>query len=289
MENFVFENDITEAIASLVEEKRHSQKLLEQFPNPLLRDDVFDLLDLYCTVVFFPLPNEKNNGFHLVGVPDKTGLGKDFVYINTAQTLEKQVFTAAHELGHIWEVDECIAKKCNLTLTPDISEHIINRFASELMMPKEQFITAYASEITKYQKENNKITIFNMMKILTNLINRFFVPLKAIVYRLRELQMISNDVATLFGGKGMIPEELLYTMVRELMIVQGYTRFIEPTNKRWIDGLAEHIEQAEKRMTLNANKLDNLKKQFKLTGRTDTIQWEKTINMKAPKEIGDAD
>lgn len=72
--------------------------------NTIIRDDVLGILEKYCTVLYYPLPQEKNCGFHIKKIV-KQEL-KDFVYINTAKPLETQVFTAAHELGHIWKVAE---------------------------------------------------------------------------------------------------------------------------------------------------------------------------------------
>ena len=38
-------------IKHLIEQKFQEQNLRSMFPNPLLREDVLDLLDRYCTVV----------------------------------------------------------------------------------------------------------------------------------------------------------------------------------------------------------------------------------------------
>ena len=103
-------NEVT-AIKECVKEYRAEIKA--KFPNKLLREDVLDLLEDYCKVVYYPLEKEANNGFHVADIPDKDGNPLTFVFINTAQTLEKQIFTAAHELGHIWRVDDYVAEKCN--------------------------------------------------------------------------------------------------------------------------------------------------------------------------------
>lgn len=68
-------------------EKRSS---LEEFPNTLLRSDVLQLLEKYCTVIYYPLDEQSNNGFHVTGIPDKNGVLKHFVFLNTNQTIEKQ-------------------------------------------------------------------------------------------------------------------------------------------------------------------------------------------------------
>ena len=89
------------------------EKIVEQIPtviekiridyilnNMIIKDDIFGILEKHCTVVYYPIKNEINCGFHTKRyVKDKL---EDFVYINTAKTVAEQVFAAAHELGHVW-------------------------------------------------------------------------------------------------------------------------------------------------------------------------------------------
>ena len=72
--------------------------------NTAIRDDIFSILEDKCTVMYYPLQNEKNRGFHIKRIV-KNQL-EDFVYINTAKPIVEQIFTAAHELGHIFEVSK---------------------------------------------------------------------------------------------------------------------------------------------------------------------------------------
>ena len=134
------------AIKKFIEKKKTEDNLMDQFPNTVLRDDVLEILGLYCTVVFYPLENEKNNGFHITGIPNRKGIEQHFVFINTAQSAEKQVFTAAHELGHVWAVDRQIEMEANVSFNSQERECVINRFAAELLMPEEHFIKIADSE-----------------------------------------------------------------------------------------------------------------------------------------------
>ena len=109
MERFeVLPKDVVKEIIAYKEQKWRENDLSPRFPNVIIKDNILNILDLFCTVLYYPLEDEKNNGFHLTGLPNRKGQEQHFVFINTAQSLEKQVFTAAHELGHIWEVDEHI-------------------------------------------------------------------------------------------------------------------------------------------------------------------------------------
>lgn len=185
------ENSITKCIDEIF--KRESLK--DAFPNTLLREDVLDLLDRFCTVVYYPLTNEENNGFHITGVPFVDGSKNSFVFINTAQTVEKQVFTAAHELGHIWNVDEFVINDLGLKGSPELREMIINRFAAVLLIPEKAFDSSVAAGFKEYGNPDRTITVFNLLKVIVILMNQFFVPMKAIVLRLVELNYFLPDVA----------------------------------------------------------------------------------------------
>jgi hypothetical protein len=64
-------SDVVDLIVKFIKEKRESSDLKTKFPNSLLRTDVLDLLDIYCTVIYYPLENESNNGFHITGILEK--------------------------------------------------------------------------------------------------------------------------------------------------------------------------------------------------------------------------
>ena len=79
---------------------------------------IFGILENYCTVIYYPIEDatEKNDGFLMADIPMRDGSSKSIIYINTYQTEEKQVFAAAHELGHFLNVDHCIKEKCGKEL-----------------------------------------------------------------------------------------------------------------------------------------------------------------------------
>lgn len=68
------------------------------------------------------------------------GHPETIVYINYAKNKEKQNFCAAHELGHLHELD----KQLEDLFPDDVFTHsniedVMNRFAAELMMPARDF------------------------------------------------------------------------------------------------------------------------------------------------------
>ena len=76
--------------------------------NAAIKEGIFGMLESSCTVLYYSI-DDVNCGFHVKKiVGDRL---EDFVYINTNKAVEIQIFTAAHELGHIWQVAEKVYEK----------------------------------------------------------------------------------------------------------------------------------------------------------------------------------
>ena len=277
--------NVVDFITQIIKEKRESEELKTKFPNKLLREDVLDLLDIYCTVIYYPVEDKSNNGFHITGIPDKSGKDHHFVYINTSQTIEKQIFTAAHELGHVWEVDTCVLNQCGEDLADFCGEDIINRFAAELLMPKEEFLAVFDNECEKLVGDDGKLSLGNFLKIIATIMNHFFVPQKAVIYRLFELERIHIQILELLLGENAISEESISNFINEIMKENGHIRFLTPTKKKWIDGLAELLENAEKNDTISASKIEKMRQTFDLPKKQiEYALFEETVDVSSGEE-----
>ena len=129
---------------NLINEIVNDFRLENNVINIIVRDEVFGILERYCTVIYYPLDNEDINGFHIKR--NVNGRSKHFVYINTANTTERQIFAAAHELGHIWNVYEKVKSEYEnideyiASVTDEIpEEYVSNKFATQLLIPLELF------------------------------------------------------------------------------------------------------------------------------------------------------
>lgn len=70
----ILSNQVETCIQELIDQTFQNEDLRNIFPNRLLREDVLDLLDRYCTVVYYPLEEEeRNNGFRIKEIPFQTG------------------------------------------------------------------------------------------------------------------------------------------------------------------------------------------------------------------------
>ena len=182
------------AILSFIKEKSSLEKGIF---NKVLRDDIFQLLERQdCIVLYYPKEDEENGGFHVMH--PLCGKLKKFVYINTAQLKETQIFAAAHELGHIWGIVDYMKEKgFSDTDEADWDEWIINRFAAELLMPNDAFHYYCEREfaIIDEQYKHNQIPLISVISVITAIMNEFLTPFKSVVHRFYELGVISNDIA----------------------------------------------------------------------------------------------
>lgn len=268
----------------LIEKKTEECQLSARYPNPLLKKDVLDVLDQFCTVIYYPL-KDSNHGFHITDVPSYLG-DKHFVFINTAQTTEKQVFTAAHELGHIWEVDSYICSEMGIdNADEELRERIINRFAAVLLMPAKKFLPTAVKVLQEVEPNGDKLDFNGILKFIVLLMYTFYVPRKAVVLRLFELGIINEDSLKILLGDAGIPLEEIENITEQICLDLGYEDFIHPNNKKWIDGLFGLLNDAEKLDAVSANKIANMRKKFDLDRPISVERKEvftlNTINGKA--------
>ena len=133
------------AVKLIVDFIKENSEYLYNGHTPPFGKGIFNIIEKKAIVFYYPIMDvkEKNDAFLLSKVPLKNGEIKDVIFINTYQTFEKQVFAAAHELGHLLNVpgyvNEQVEKKEN-------EELIVNRFAAEYLMPKQPFIDFFLKE-----------------------------------------------------------------------------------------------------------------------------------------------
>ncbi len=147
----------------------------------ILADYVFTILELNAHVLMYPLDDICIWGFF------EKFRNKYFVCINSSLEIEKQVFTAAHELYHLWFSDgsELItAETVDAPIEKSIpeSEQKANRFAAEFLMPE----ALLRKEIKNFSINARAITV----KEILMLSNSFLVPYRAMVKRLYEVDIL---------------------------------------------------------------------------------------------------
>ena len=231
-------------------------------PDYIIKEGIFDILEKKCTVIYYPLSNEINRGFHIRRlVKDKI---EDFVYINTEKTVEQQVFTAAHELGHIYDV---YSKVCDLTrkrgenldkFDQDFEEKVTDRFAAELIMP-EVIFTEITKEYIKSNKLSNHTSLFGLLVMMAKLMDYFTSPFDAIRKRLFETDFIDDKTNRLFSDN---KDELI--KIIELLKKEDNSVINSKTEVKTISGLRSVINEAIKCEKTDKNLIKKLKNDFEL-------------------------
>ncbi len=227
--------------------------------NRIIKDDIFRILEKYCVVVYYPLPDEKKNrGFHIKRFLN--GKLKDFVYINTAKTTSEQVFAAAHELGHVWKVANKVWGKVHINekLTEEIEEKIVGRFAAELLMPEEEFKKTFWAHIKGLGFDPSHIRLDELIRVMVMQMSDYMVPYEAIRRRMLETRMISENVENALSADD-VPEinDIISAYLKDLN-----TSLDQTSDKKTIPGLRDLLDKAEKNGSVSQYILSKIKADF---------------------------
>ena len=247
---------LNEILIKGIEEIVQVIKTENNIKNEIIRDDVFSILQASeCTVLYYPLDGEENDGCDGCHIEKPVnGRMEQFVFINTNNTRERQAFSAAHELGHIWKVDERLQAKFPQEYFDE--EEAVNKFAAELLMPKQLFEEAIEIKLKLMNYSGPKMKNVEMVKLIAYLMNYFFVPFKSVVLRFNELNRLNdkyNDDILIFKDS-----ELL----KEIIKAEQYTRLGIVNKLCSMDNLNEYLIKAEKKRVFNETKINNIRKEF---------------------------
>lgn len=225
--------------------------------NTAIRDSIFGILESKCTVIYFPIKKEKNRGFHIKKIV-KNRL-EDFVYINTAKPIAEQIFAAAHEFGHIWEVAQKVWDALGYKGKPteEEEEDITNRFAAELLMPKDAFRDAFFAHMDELNIKAGKVKLDELVRVIVLQMSDFMVPYESVRKRTVETNILQQEAAEYLLSK---EEEVLnlvaiYTKDRNTYLGNG-------TGVKTVSGIRELIRNAEGRENVDNYLLKKIKKEF---------------------------
>lgn len=241
--------------------KRKDEILEElEYKDVVIRDDIFKLLRMKSRIIFFPLEEEKDlDGFHIEKCLNNELVA--FVYINTAKNYEKCIFCGAHELGHIYEIEKDIKKMFpEAKFTSAEIDEIMNRFAAELLMPMQNFKRKFRSFLEQYRKEQQSIRYSEILKTIVALMDYYYVPYKAVVWRLWEIGFLT------FTGRQKFEEiEKQDSEIIDVYIYEGkYTRLRHPTRLKSFENLPENLRFAEENMIYSKRKIQELRQDFEI-------------------------
>lgn len=265
----------TQEFEKLLQEVIDDLKQENNIVNKLIRDDVFKILENHCYVVYYPLENENINGFHVVRTIKNESA--HFVYINTANTIERRIFAAAHELGHIWQVYQKLQKKCpaideyiNSLWDGSNEEFVANKFAAQLLMPSDLFREEVTRELgdPKYNYNGKSISTANLLRVIVHLMDTFFVGFKATTRRLFEIGRYTEEVYNII--KTYEDSDIFKNILQE----EEYTRLNKRPRHKSISNLTEIIRKAEIDGCELESTIEVLKKDFDI----NTLDFSESNN-----------
>lgn len=224
----------------------------EKIVNNVIRDDVFSILEKKCTVLYFPLEDDID-GFHTI--KNVNGEEEDFVFINSNKKTEKQIFIAAHELGHLVKVFSVISPE-NLA-EGENEEDVVNRFAAELLMPEMTFKQTVIEKLSELDYDGEKISYSNLARLTAFLMSFFYVPLKSVLFRYYEIGRIEFDMV-----EKLYADKVFNDYLEQMIIEGGYTRLNKIPGTRSIKDLPYLLKTIKEKHVFSENHTQVLKDAF---------------------------
>lgn len=172
----------------IIKEYIKQKKAEEHIVNEVVRDDVFSVLQRVCTVLYYAL-DDSVDGCHI----EKPLLGeiRQFVFINTNKVIQEQVWTAGHELGHVWKIDDVVYQV--YPACKEQAETIVGRFTAEFLMPEAIFRNEISNKLKEYEYIGPNMQPEMVVDLITYLMNFFCVPAKSIILRFIELGYVDDS------------------------------------------------------------------------------------------------
>lgn len=178
-----------EKIRGLAEAFRRKAGVIGDVP---IADDIFIVLDnLDIKLLEYPvIGTEEEPAFSAALIYYKEE-NEEFVFIglNTADYFDRQIYAVAHELYHY--ITKTPSQLCRLSKThDDVSENKANRFAEELILPEKVLNSVILKEFKNHSLENLKIN--TLMRFIARLYCTWWLPYRAIIKRLKDIDAISG-------------------------------------------------------------------------------------------------
>lgn len=172
-------------------------------------------------------------------------------------------------MGHIYEIEKDIK-----TAFPEAQfsgkevDLIMNRFAAELLMPHLHFCNKFQMLLTEFCSETDIIKSSELLKIIVALMDYYYVPYKAVVWRLWEIVFFTEAGRDKFAK---IEEE--NADIINVYIYEGkYTRLRNPSRIRSFENLPEYLNFAEQNHVFANRKISQMRDDF---GINITVSDEK--------------
>lgn len=243
-------------------------------------DYIFTILKNECTLVEWPEEGQLDlDGFSILKtINNRTSY---VVYINTAKNKEKQNFCAAHELGHRYGIETLLRDAFpEDVISLSTVEHIMNRFAAELMMPQNAFKEKGEEllEECRQKVENGRRLVYvkDLIDAVIQLMDFYYVPYKAVIIRLKETGLISAECCAQMEQYEGTEEGK--SIVEALIVESGITRLRAPDSKIQfsipIDNIENIIKDPQIAKYISDSELDEYLKNMGMLEEDLDFVWD---------------
>lgn len=145
--------------------------------------------------VVFQLQNFENSDFDAMIIKYSAKSTKKYIIINSENPLINQVFAAAHELYHYtYNFIENSQDSIVCSFSKNEKEEIkANRFAAEFLLPEAALKDELASFLLYSDSSFSETSLTKQIVFCFSLVNKYSIPLKAVLYRLKEEGISDTD------------------------------------------------------------------------------------------------
>lgn len=185
---------------------------------------------------------------------------RKYIVINSAKPLINQVFAAVHEFYHYQYSFTGNTKEsfiCSFN-KKDKEEIKANRFAAEFLLPEEA-LKSELDSFFKFQSNFEDALISKQIVFCFSLVIKYALPLKAVLYRLKEENITSTDF--LFSHYADV-KCILLEMVNDFPLLKD---LYSNSNKYVHESLYDLVPLLYNKGRLDDSTLNNIIKQFDLS------------------------
>jgi len=223
---------------------------------------IFSLIEQNRTV-FFQLQKFSSPDLDAMIIRYRPGSSRKYIVINSEKPLINQIFAAAHEYYHYLYSFQHIHQDsiiCDFNRADDREEIKANRFAAEFLLPQ----AALENERDVFFRYINTET-FDSLPIekqavfLFNLTIKYSLPLKAVLYRLRE-ENICGCIDDLMNYYPVLKKALLSVFCDSVYVKELYSN-----ENRYISGpLYQLLPVLYENGRIDGSDVEKIVKQFSL-------------------------
>lgn len=184
--------------------------------------NIFSLMSQNDDIVF-QLQSFKNSGVDAMIIKYSNKSSRKYIIINSDKPLINQVFAAAHEYYHYqFSFNGTTRDSFVCSFDKNDKEEIkANRFAAEFLL-SEEALKVELEEFQKFQTKFDEQPVVKQIAFCFALVFKYAIPLKAVLYRLREENIFSTDF--LLKHYGNIKDILLELIEEKKALVELYSK-----------------------------------------------------------------